>query len=101
MEPSSYTPSCADGSYVLNNIQWTSWTAEQATGTATAAINLCQPTCAAGTTSNYPVSIVFSGSATDPNDQTATTYITLTATYTGAQPPGAGSARTFQVGSNG
>lgn len=101
MEPSSYTPSCADSSYVLNNIQWTTWTAQQATGTATAAVNLCQPTCAAGTTGNYPVSIVFSGTATDANDPTATTYITLTATYTGAPPPGAGASRTFQVGGNG
>ena len=28
VEPSSYTPSCADSSYVLNNIQWTTWTAQ-------------------------------------------------------------------------
>jgi hypothetical protein len=92
---------CIDGSYVLNNIQWTSWTAQQATGTAIAAVNDCNPNCAAGSTGDYPVSIEFDGQATDASDPAAQTYITLTVTYTGAQPPGAGPSRTFQVGNNG
>jgi hypothetical protein len=101
VEPSSYTPACADGGYVLNSIQWATWTADQATGTAMAAVNLCQPTCAAGAKGNYPVSIVFSGSVTDSGNPNASTYKTLTATYAQAQPPGAGASRTFQVGPNG
>ena len=101
VEPPTYTPTCADEGYVLNSINWTSWTAQQATGTAMATVKLCQPSCAAGGTGTYPVSFVFSGSATDPNDPNATTYMTLTATYTGPQPPGAGPSQTFQVGPNG
>jgi hypothetical protein len=101
VEPPTYTPTCADEGFVLNGIHWASWTAQQATGTAMATVKLCQPSCAAGGTGTYPVSFVFSGSATDPNDQNATTYITFTATYTGPQPPGAGPSQTFQVGPNG
>jgi hypothetical protein len=101
VEPSTYTPTCADATYVLNSIHWTTWTAQQASGNATAAVNDCNPNCAAGTTGNYPVYIEFDGQATDPSDPTAQTYMTLTVSYTGSRPPGAGPSQTFKVGNNG
>jgi hypothetical protein len=44
------------------------------------------------------VYIEFDGQATDPLDQSLQTYMTLTVSYTGTRPPGAGPSQTFQVG---
>jgi hypothetical protein len=97
-EPSGYTINCADGNYILSNIQWTTWTKDQASGNATAAINDCNPDCASGTTSNYPVYIEFDGEATDPVDQTLQTYMYITLSYTTDQrPPGVGPSQNFPV----
>jgi hypothetical protein len=40
-----------------NGISWTSWTATSAVGTGSEQVNNCEPSCAAGTFTAYPVKI--------------------------------------------
>jgi hypothetical protein len=51
----------------MTGITWTSWTTTTAYGEGTAAVNDCQPTCAAGTVSRYPASIYVFGTQPGPN----------------------------------
>jgi hypothetical protein len=55
-EPASLLMS-ADGSLYAQDITWTGWGTATATGHGTAEANNCQPDCAAGTFSAYPVRI--------------------------------------------
>jgi hypothetical protein len=48
---------CATSNDYLGPIGWNSWTSTTATGTATHNINSCQPNCAAGTYTKFPVEV--------------------------------------------
>jgi hypothetical protein len=51
---------CATSNDHLSVITWTSWTATGAAGTAIHAVNNCQPNCAQGTFTTYPVRVQLS-----------------------------------------
>jgi hypothetical protein len=46
-----------DGSGVIRDLQWTSWTSTSATATGTAWVNNCLPNCATGTVIAYPATV--------------------------------------------
>jgi PASTA domain len=51
---------CATSADFLSPISWSSWTSTTATGSATHNIDNCQPDCAAGTYSTFPVAVQLS-----------------------------------------
>jgi hypothetical protein len=53
--PTEYTVACADANYLLQGMTWKNWGAATATGTGTAVINPCVPTCVVGKFKSYPV----------------------------------------------
>ena len=58
VRPTSFVISCADGNAALTKTTWRSWTAKDASGTTTFALNLCNPYCAASKISYFPESAV-------------------------------------------
>jgi hypothetical protein len=48
---------CATSADYLNALTWRTWTGASATGTATHNINDCEPSCAAGTYSHFPITV--------------------------------------------
>ncbi len=60
IDPTSIPVACADGSAVLTHLDWTTWTADRATGRGTLELNNCSPSCAAGTFSPYRATVVLS-----------------------------------------
>ncbi len=58
VRPQSLVITCADANTLLKATHWTSWGAGGATGTATFAMNLCTPYCAASPITYFPHSSV-------------------------------------------
>lgn len=52
-EPSEITIACGDGNFVVADITWDSWGQDEAGGSGTAEVNLCEPNCADGKVGNY------------------------------------------------
>lgn len=78
-EPTLIFIGCATSADNLGNISWTSWSATNATGIATHNVNNCQPDCAGGTFSGFPVEVTLSAPA-DLDGVYAFTTITITPT---------------------
>jgi len=55
---------CATSNEYLNSITWTSWAGMGATGSGTDNVNNCEPNCASGTYTRFPVMV----SLTDPTN---------------------------------
>jgi hypothetical protein len=90
VEPST-APISRDSSLALSGLRWTSW-ADRATGTGTATINLCDPSCATGTAVKTPVTLTLSA----PQQVCGREFYTqMQLTFTGAVPDGV--ARTTSV----
>jgi hypothetical protein len=53
--------STADGSRTVSGISWSGWGSATATGTGTMGVDNCDPTCANGTYSYYPATVILSG----------------------------------------
>ncbi len=47
-KPESITITCADGGLFVENIKWSTWSKEGASGVGTFSENLCEPSCADG-----------------------------------------------------
>ena len=48
---------CADFGYYVSDIQWSSWGGRRAFGTGMATAKTCMPSCAAGGTDTFPVTL--------------------------------------------
>ena len=59
-EPTSIFVGCATSADKLADIRWTTWNASEAEGTGTHSVNNCQPDCAGGTYSSFPVKVALS-----------------------------------------
>ena len=53
-QPKQITVTCADANFALEGIAWKRYGERTAHGRATAVVNDCKPTCAAGTFKEYP-----------------------------------------------
>jgi hypothetical protein len=84
-EPKLIFIGCATSNDNLGNISWTSWTATSATGTATHNMNDCQPDCAGGTFTGFPVEVTLSDPAIVDGVSVFAT-ITMTPTTTSGSP---------------
>ena len=51
---------CADGGLYVDNIKWSTWTKDGATGSGIFSENLCEPSCAEGQRVEAPVNVVLS-----------------------------------------
>jgi hypothetical protein len=63
-EPATIFIGCATSADNLGNIHWSSWTTTNAMATASHNINNCQPDCADGTFSSFPVQVTLSDPVT-------------------------------------
>lgn len=59
-KPKRIIVTCADANFVVQGINWSSWTSVRATGRGVARVNDCNPSCAAGTFRSYPVRVTLS-----------------------------------------
>ena len=59
-KPKSIQPFCADAGMPITKIRWTQYGAKTAKGRGTAAVNDCEPNCAAGKSRSYPVRVKLS-----------------------------------------
>jgi hypothetical protein len=84
-EPSLIFIGCATSNDNLGNISWTSWTATSAIGSATHNINNCQPDCAGGTFTTFPVEVTLSD-PTIVGGVSVFTTLTMTPTTTSGSP---------------
>jgi hypothetical protein len=87
VKPSSYIEACADGGLGLEDLHWTSWTAELASSYGTMYENDCTPNCAEGHFLHYPALVVLWGSATVKGHPIERRYHWLTLIFTGKRPP--------------
>jgi hypothetical protein len=77
-------PISGDSTLFLHDMAWTQWT-DRATGTGTAELNLCDPSCAAGTMVKVPVTVTL----THPEQVCGRDFFTnLQVTLSGAVPEG-------------
>ena len=67
--PSTITLACADAGIGIQDLTWTTWTSEGATGQGVLWLNLCQPNCAAGKVAHYPVRVTLSSVQASPHGQ--------------------------------
>lgn len=84
IRPAAITLACADNGIGLESMTWASWTTAGAAGSGTLRENLCQPSCAAGTTGTYPVAVALSAVRTSSQGPW---FSLVTITFTGARPP--------------
>jgi hypothetical protein len=56
-KPESITITCADGGIYVEEIQWSTWGQEGATGIGIYSENLCEPSCAEGKRVTAPVNL--------------------------------------------
>jgi hypothetical protein len=66
-KPDSITLTCADGGMYIENIQWNSWSASQASGVGTLVENLCAPDCASGNYRDQKAVLVLGSILQDKN----------------------------------
>jgi len=83
-KPKQITVACADAGIIISKVKYSSYGAKTAKGTGTAAVNLCDPNCAAGKTKRFPVKFTLS-KVTQCGDSYQ--FRRLTLTYTKATPP--------------
>jgi hypothetical protein len=79
--PEEIIGACADAGVIFSDLQWDTWKADEATGTATVHVNLCEPNCAAGNGVILPARVELD----QPVDGTFSEVIT---TWTGTPPFG-------------
>ncbi|MEY9877519.1 hypothetical protein ABH931_007043 [Streptacidiphilus sp. MAP12-33] len=87
-QPDTYLLACGDGNNYLTGIQWTAWTADSATATATDNANDCKPDCADGRFHTYPVTVTFDQPRTRAGQTGSPSYGHVTVHYTGDRPAG-------------
>jgi hypothetical protein len=84
-KPKTITAFCADAGVIIKSVKYSSYGAKTATGTGTAAVNLCEPNCAAGKTKNFKVRFTLSR-VTQCGDSYQ--FRRLQFSYTGDKPKG-------------
>jgi hypothetical protein len=84
IKPSTIFFGCATSADNLNNIVWNTWTATTAIGTAIHSINSCQPNCAQGTYTNFPVKVTLSNPGYFNNVYVFRTISTVPTTSSGS-----------------
>jgi hypothetical protein len=88
-KPAQIVVTCGDANTVVQGISWKSYGEKSASGTGTAAVNGCDPNCAAGKFEKFPATVALA----KPKDcgKGVTQFTRLVMTYTGAKPGSAGS----------
>lgn len=83
--PRSLTLTCGDANSAADSLTWSGWGTERASAVGVLVENTCNPDCANGTLSRYPVQVV----ASKLKHREATqVYTLLTVTFTGQRPAG-------------
>jgi len=59
-KPKTITAFCADAGVIINKVKYSTYGSKIARGTGVAAVNLCEPNCAAGKTQNFKVRFTLS-----------------------------------------
>jgi hypothetical protein len=85
--PSTIIITCADAGIGVQDLHWTSWTPNLASGHGTFWENICTPNCADGHRQYYPSLEVLWGSATVKGHPSDRRYTKLTVIFTGSSRP--------------
>jgi hypothetical protein len=85
--PSTIIISCADAGTGVQNVYWTTWSPNLASGYGTFWENDCTPNCAAGHFNHYPSLDVLWGNATVKGQPADRRYTNLTVIFTGKTRP--------------
>ena len=88
---------CGDGTDYLSKLTWSKWTATGASGKGTNEFNACNPDCASGHFTAYPVTIALS-KPTSCHKQKHRVFNDLKLTYTGTHPKGVKRTSTISLG---
>ena len=83
-EPLSITLACADAGIGVQDMLWSSWTANGATGSGLLWEKLCVPDCATGKMGYYPVDVTLSVVRASAKGQW---FSTLRVSWQGSRPP--------------
>jgi hypothetical protein len=59
-KPKQITIACGDGTVRVSKLKWTSWSLTEAKATGVYQVNKCNPDCASGHTTSFPVTITLS-----------------------------------------
>lgn len=85
VKPTDLVITCADANSMLTELSWQGWSNGRAKGVGLYELNDCEPTCVAGTTRTYPVSVLL----TRPKVQAGERVLTkLTMTFAKKSPTG-------------
>ena len=83
-EPVSITLACADAGIGVQDMLWSSWTAQGATGSGLLWEKLCVPDCATGKMGYYPVDVTLSGVRASAKGRW---FSALRVSWRGSRPP--------------
>lgn len=93
--PKSVTLACADANTVLGGLSWSSFGGATAKAKGTLEVNKCEPNCAAGKFSKYPVKATASGSRKCKGGLRV--YSKLSLQFTGKSPSKANSLKSWTL----
>lgn len=85
VRPDDIALACADNGSGVEDMTWISWKATSAAGHGMFWDKLCQPSCAAGQTGSYPVTVALSVVKTSADGPW---FSRLAVTWDGSRPPG-------------
>lgn len=96
IRPRDYFLSC-DSSDWLSQLRWSAWTSKEASAAGTEWLNDCEPDCADGHYTGYPVRVTVSGLAPALGNPGRERYVRYSLTYLRAVPPGLSRHRTGRL----
>jgi hypothetical protein len=84
-KPTTIVVTCADANVTVQDIEYSNYGETSAHGKGTASINTCDPTCVAGKTQPFPVTVALTQPRSCGNGEQ---FTRLTVMFTGTAPPG-------------
>jgi hypothetical protein len=98
MHPAELVLACGDAGDILTRMRWSRWGGATATATGAEVVAICSPSCVAGTTATFPVTVTVAGLALQGTDAA---YRSLTVTGHGKLPAGVARVTRYALGSAG
>jgi hypothetical protein len=93
--PKALTLACADANTVLRGLSWSSFGGATAQAKGTLELNKCEPNCAAGKFSKYPIKATASGTRTCKGGLRV--YSRLSLRFTGKSPASANTLKSWKL----
>jgi hypothetical protein len=88
-KPRSVVVTCGDGGFQVVKLKWSAWGKTSASGTGTAKVNNCKPSCAGGKFESFPVTLTLGKPKTCTAFGSKREFARLTYSFPGKHPAGA------------